>query len=298
MMERKGDAMKLLLAIDGSTTSRTALDEVIARPWPAGTRVEVLHVVEPAHLWTMSVTAEELARRSEDLLTGAVAQLRAGGLEADRVLLHGDPKRAILDRAAHAGADLVVVGSHGSAATRFVLGNVAAAVVRYAPCSVEIVRGPARAGARKVLLAADGSAGSEAAAHSIAARPWPAGTEVRVLSVVELVLPPVIALLEPPFIHSAQVEELRGEAMKRAEDAVASACGIVAVTCTNVSQSISVLLDGPRRVILDEAAQWGADLVVLGSHGHRGMDRFLLGSVSETVATHAHCSVEVIRQHA
>jgi nucleotide-binding universal stress UspA family protein len=287
--------MKLLLAIDGSAASRTALDEIIARPWPGGTKIEVLHVVEPTHLWTTSVTAEELTRRSTELLTGAVARLRTAGLEAESVMLDGDPKRVILDRAAHADADLVMVGSHGSAAARFLLGNVAAAVVRYAPCSVEIVRGPVRAGARKVLLAADGSAGSEAAARSIAGRPWPAGSEVRVLGVVELVVSSV-ALIEPPFMQSAQVEVLRGEAMKRAEDAVASACGIVAATCANVSQSISVLLDGPRQVILDEAAQWGADLIVLGSHGHQGMDRFLLGSVSETVATHAHCSVEVIRQ--
>jgi nucleotide-binding universal stress UspA family protein len=290
--------MKLLLALDGSAASRIALEEIIVRPWPTGAKVEVLHVVEPAHLWTSSVTAEELARRSEDLLTNAVAQLRAGGLDAEGVMLDGDPKRVILDRAAHAAADLVVVGSHGSAATRFLLGNVAAAAVRYAPCSVEIVRAPVHAGARKILLATDGSAASEAAARSIAARPWAAGTEVRVLSVVELVLPPMVALLKPPFIHSAQVEELRGEAMRRAEDAVASAWGIVAATCTNVSQSISVLLEGARKVILDEAAEWGADLIVLGSHGHRGVDRFLLGSVSETVAMHAHCSVEVIRQRA
>jgi nucleotide-binding universal stress UspA family protein len=255
----------------------------------------VLHVVEPAHLWEMSGTAEELTRRSEELLTGAVARLCAAEFDVEGTLLHGDPKRVILDRIAHAGADLVVVGSNPTA-TRFFLGNVAAAVVRYAPCSVEIVRGPVHdAGARKILLAVDGSAGSEAAARSIAARPWGADAEVRVLSVVELILPPVIALLEPPFIHSEQVEVLRGEAMQRAEEAVASACGIVSVTLPKVSQAISVLLDGPRKIILDEAVEWGADLIVLGSHGHRGLDRFLLGSVAESVAMHAYCSVEVIR---
>jgi nucleotide-binding universal stress UspA family protein len=56
-----------------------------------------------------------------------------------------------------------------------------------------------------------------------------------------------------------------------------------------------VLLGGPRSVIIDEADKWGADLIVVGSHGHRGFERFLLGSVSEGVARHAHCSVEVIR---
>ena len=38
-----------------------------------------------------------------------------------------------------------------------------------------------------------------------------------------------------------------------------------------------------------------ADLIVVGSHGHHGIERFLLGSVSEGVALHAKCSVEVIR---
>jgi nucleotide-binding universal stress UspA family protein len=209
-------------------------------------------------------------------------------------MLHGDPKRAILDRAAHTHPDWIIVGSHGSSAARLVMGNVASAVLHYAPCSVEIVRARAEA-APKILLATDGSPASEAAAHSIAERPWPGGAEVRVLSVVELVFPPVVALLEPPFIHSAHVEEFRAAAMKRAEDAVQSAVGIVAAACPDVSQSISVLLEGPRRIIVDEAVQWGADLIVLGSHGHRGMDRFLLGSVSQSVAMHAPCTVEVVR---
>jgi nucleotide-binding universal stress UspA family protein len=49
-------------------------------------------------------------------------------------------------------------------------------------------------------------------------------------------------------------------------------------------------------VILDEAERWDADLIVLGSHGYNGWQRFLLGSVSHAVATHAHCSVEIVRQ--
>jgi nucleotide-binding universal stress UspA family protein len=54
-------------------------------------------------------------------------------------------------------------------------------------------------------------------------------------------------------------------------------------------------LGEPCGVILDTAKKWGADLIVLGSHGRRGLDRFLLGSVSEAVAIHAACSVQVVR---
>jgi nucleotide-binding universal stress UspA family protein len=51
----------------------------------------------------------------------------------------------------------------------------------------------------------------------------------------------------------------------------------------------------PRGVILDAAKSWQADMIVLDSHGRRGLDRLFLGSVSEAAAIHAHCSVEVIR---
>jgi len=49
------------------------------------------------------------------------------------------------------------------------------------------------------------------------------------------------------------------------------------------------------RGILGMADSWGANLIVLGSHGRRGFDRYVMGSVSEAVALHAHCSVEVVR---
>ena len=51
----------------------------------------------------------------------------------------------------------------------------------------------------------------------------------------------------------------------------------------------------PRPVILDEAENWGADLIVMGSHGYGAWKRFLLGSVSQAVVSHAKCSVEVVR---
>jgi hypothetical protein len=47
---------------------------------------------------------------------------------------------------------------------------------------------------------------------------------------------------------------------------------------------------------LDEAESWDADLIVLVSHGYKGWQRFLLGSVSHAIATHAHCSVKIVRQ--
>lgn len=50
-----------------------------------------------------------------------------------------------------------------------------------------------------------------------------------------------------------------------------------------------------RELILDCAKEWNPDLIVLGSHGKTGLDRFLLGSVSESIARHAHCSIQIVR---
>jgi nucleotide-binding universal stress UspA family protein len=289
--------MKILVAVDHSKGSQAVLTEVAARPWPAQSCVEVLNVVEPAHLWTMSETVEETIQLSTGLAQRAADELRKKGLDATGVSLKGDAKRVILDRAKETKADLVLVGSQGvSALAHFLLGNVSAAVVSHAPCSVEIVRQrDGRPGVHKIRLATDGSEFSERAARSIAERPWPEGTEIEVFSVVELVLGSAQALLEPPYVDTEQLEKQREAGMKRAQNAVATAVEILSKAFPKVSDSISVLLGGPKSVIIDEAEKWGADLIVVGSHGHRGIERFLLGSVSEGVALHAKCSVEVIR---
>ena len=165
---------------------------------------------------------------------------------------------------------------------------------RAAPCSVEVLRTPAVAGDTsrplKVLLATDGSDCSLLAARSIASRPWPARTEVRVLSVVE----PEVSLLYVPFPPGA-AETLRAQAMQRTQKAIREAEEIVTNAGLHASETISVLLDEPESIIAAASGEWKADLIVLGSHGRRGFNRLLLGSVSEGVALHAGCSVEVVR---
>ena len=68
----------------------------------------------------------------------------------------------------------------------------------------------------KILLPVDGSEGSKRATESIAERPWPEGTEVRVLSVVELALSGLQAAFEIPAIDAARLEAQRAAAMQRA----------------------------------------------------------------------------------
>jgi len=67
------------------------------------------------------------------------------------------------------------------------------------------------------------------------------------------------------------------------------------LTAAGLKVSGAVLSGNVKDVILEEARQWDADLIVVGSHGRRGFKRLLLGSVSDAIAMNAHCSVVVVR---
>jgi len=290
--------MNILLAVDASSASKAAVDQVAARPWPAGSQVEVLTVVETPGFLTQGLATEELKSRAQHLAAAAAAHLRSHQLQAKSVIAVGDPKAEILDHAAAMHADLIVLGANGlGAVERFLVGSVSRAVLRFAPCSVALVRETAApVMGMKVLLAIDGSEGSRRATEAIASRPWPAGAEIRVFSVVELGMSALEASFEIPAFDTAHLESQRAEAMKRTEQEIDSALKTLEAAGLTTSESISVLAASPKELILQEAAAWPADWIVLGSHGSSGLSRFLIGSTSEAVATHATCSVEVVRQ--
>jgi nucleotide-binding universal stress UspA family protein len=141
----------------------------------------------------------------------------------------------------------------------------------------------------RILIATDGSEFSMAAVTSVAIRPWPDGSKARVVSVDEPVM------FRPPreFDSPRAFDKLRADDLSEAEEAARDAMMIVSVA--GLETSAAVLGGYAKDSILEEAEKWGANLIVTGSHGRRGIERILLGSVSEAVALHANCSVEVIR---
>jgi len=289
--------MKILLAIDSSAASKVAVSEVAARPWPEGTTVRVLNVVESNLFRGILPLIEKVTEIAHSSVKEAAETIKARGIETYETVEQGHPQTVIAQCAKEWGADFVIVGSHGlSGLTRFLMGSVAQAVVRHAPCSVEVVRpSPSgklnTAGSRmRVLLAIDGSECSIAAARSVAKRPWPAGSEVKIVSGIDFAIPAV----EPWYVDPNLMDRLRNDETERMRDAALMAEKIIA--SAGLKASLTAPIGHPKAVILDEAKAWGADLVVIGSHGRRGIDRVLLGSVSEAVAMHAHCSVEVIRE--
>jgi nucleotide-binding universal stress UspA family protein len=143
----------------------------------------------------------------------------------------------------------------------------------------------------KILLAIDGSPCSDAAVAEVARRPWPAGSAVKVLTVLETPMPPTP---EAWAIPANYYEAIEASLRKHGERVVNRA--LQTLKTNNTFAADAALVPGsPWPVILDEAESWRADLIVVGSHGYSAWKRFLLGSVSQAVVTHANCSVEVIR---
>ncbi|MGE0132988.1 MAG: universal stress protein [Blastocatellales bacterium] len=146
----------------------------------------------------------------------------------------------------------------------------------------------------KILLATDGSECSNAAVDAVAERPWPEGSEVKIISAMESIYTPTT---ETWVLPEDYFRELEDAARAQAEDAVNQAAERIESINTSKLEILTEVADGPaKHVILDRAERWGADLIVIGSHGYSGWQRFLLGSVSHAVATHAHCSVEIVRR--
>lgn len=285
--------MKILVAVDSSCESVIAAREAAARLWPTGTTVRVISVVEPVYGWNLPDVETALQNSAEQTIESSADYFRQAGLETSSAVLTGDPKNVIVNEAADFDADFVVIGAHSThGVMQFLLGGVARAVARLAPCSVEIVRRTPDAQPLKLLLATDGSESSKAAAQSIARRPWTNGTMFRILSVVE----PSAPLFRPPYFSHEMMEELRGKDMQRAQEAVGAAETILDAAGIQASSTVAVPAATPKELILSEAAEWGAELIVVGSHGRRGVNRLLLGSVSEAIALHAQCSVEIIRR--
>jgi len=142
----------------------------------------------------------------------------------------------------------------------------------------------------KILLAIDDSKFSQAAVQSIVARTWSPGTEVKVLHVVE---PPALLLGREMTGHDPEFEAVWKALREQAKAMVTKATEGLRRSGLNVTPALAE--GDPKSQIIDIAKEWHADLIVLGSHGRKGLNRFLMGSVSEAVARHAPCSVQIVR---
>jgi nucleotide-binding universal stress UspA family protein len=143
----------------------------------------------------------------------------------------------------------------------------------------------------KILLATDGSTFSELAEKTVTATIRPQDAEVQVLQVVEPLMFAAAPQLAPDYLpeQAAKREEVLNLAKKTTDLAAGR------LRTAGFKAASRVVESDSRNGILDTAAEWKPDLIVLGSHGRRGIAKFLLGSVAEAVARHARCSVLIVR---
>ena len=298
--------MRALIAYDASAGSEQAVSLVLAMPWPTGSEVRAVAVVEPSASWVPAmpvmsprlVPSPEIESRIVDHLETEVArivrQLKAAHLDATGVVLRGRPATVLIDEAQRVGADLIVAGSrgHGPIAS-LVLGSISGELVDTAPCPVLVARGSS---AKRVLLASDGSPSVRQAEDMLAGWPIFDDATIRVLSVAEVVRPwhTGVAPTMYPTVIEAHRKEL--ESAKSEFESVASAAA-ARLRAANRTVDSNLRVGDAAAEIVEEASSWGADVVVLGSRGLTGLSRIVLGSVARNVLQGSQSSVLVVRSH-
>lgn len=280
---------RILIAYDGSACSDAAIKDLRRAGLPAA--IEALIVTVAYSFLPNDKVADD------DLVSpGAAAMVQAAQAHAQHALekalavaeqgahrvraefphwsvsqeaAAGSPAWAVIDMAGSHGTDLVVIGSHrhSSAGGRLILGSVSQRVLYEAPCSVRVARcsdtrweGPVR-----IVLGFTNSQDAEAAVEAVAARTWPKGSEARMITTSDT---------SKPRSHSFASERLRS---------------------SGLSVSEVVRKGEPAHVLINEAEEWGADSIFVGTRDLHGFRHILYGSVSSAVAARAQCSVEVAR---
>jgi nucleotide-binding universal stress UspA family protein len=144
----------------------------------------------------------------------------------------------------------------------------------------------------RILIAYDGSPAADAAVQEALRRTWPAGSEVRIVTVVEW---PVA--LEPPFpadYPGPAVEGVRAILTQKGKQTLARARDLFS-SRSDLDVTTDLAGGSPKLALLDTIDKWKPDLVMAGSTGKSGLKRFLLGSVCHALVTHAPCSVLVVK---
>jgi nucleotide-binding universal stress UspA family protein len=296
--------MRVLIAYDGSERSEAALDDLRRAGLGNHVQADLLAVAEvwlpPAGSCSgpslMEAALREViakGRRDLDELTrqaeAATGRLRTLFPEW-KVATHvkiGPAALRIMECAERSAADLVVVGSQAHLVLdRLAVGSVALRLLTHLPIPVRVARAShrRRSEAVRIAVAVDGSADANAAVAAMAAREWAPGTKAHVITSVHH---PAIAFAEPAGVIPPGPFTASG-----AENIANVAAGKLRLA--GLDTSAHVVCGDPKHSVIATAREWDADCIFVGARGLSGVERFILGSVSTSVAMHAHCSVEVV----
>jgi len=296
--------MRIIFAIDGSECSETALESAENFLCPIGTEMKVVTVIESDEpLPACDFVKEQEQAAAEKLVSDAVKDLSESHplTEVTGEVLSGYPIDAIIKLSRNWLADLIVVGSHGKKGiSRFWLGSVSRGLLLHAPCAVRIVRkGPHMRQAdhpKRVLICLDQSEHSSHLIDHVTSLPWPSGTQFRCIHVIQELSKNLLINEDSQLVPN--IADSYDQLVQQHIEWIQAAANKINLTFDDEVATSEVIIGDAREKILEISVSWPADIVMLGSHGKRSIERLIIGSVSETVALAAACSVEVTRVRA
>lgn len=305
--------MKILIGYDGSENADAAIEDLKRAGLPDAVDAVVLTVADvfiappitdPEEVFpkivphSVQLAHEHAERKLKDaqLVSKYVAERLQREFPTWNVSNIGEansPAWAIIEKAAEFDADLVVVGALGrsSLGGRLILGSVSQRVVYEASASVRIARSSDKNDEPlKIVVGVDNSKYSDAAVDEICRRQWPAGTQVRVVAVVDTVVPITTNPNDPWAMKWIELSKESWDEVRQIFQASADK-----LSAKGLDAAVMIIRGNPKASLVEEAESWGADCIFVGSKGIRGIEHVLLGSVASAVSARAHCSVEVVR---
>jgi len=268
---------RFLVATDGSEFSAAAVREAMSMAGKCGAQLHVMSLVATGvehEALGESILKQEL-ETAQAHLDGIKADADAAGVACETHLVQGNQiDREIVELAERVRADVIVMGRRGRRGlARLMLGHATAQVIGQAHCNVLVVPRAAHVEGRHLVLATDGSRFAETAAVTAGALAKVCGTAVTVTSVT----------------NASHSPERRAEAQ-------AAVDRVVSHMQSQGAKADGRLLEGePAGAIVGVARECSADLIVTGSHGRTGLERVLIGSVSERILNDTPCAVLVVK---
>jgi nucleotide-binding universal stress UspA family protein len=293
--------MNILVATDTSACSQAAIESVMAMGYGSGTEIKAITVVdlfEPL----LAIHQEKAMEQARQYIASVVDKVKAA-LPQTKVsggVVIGYADQMIIQTAHEFKANLIVMGSHGrTGLTRFLWGSISRAVMLDSPCSVRIVRhvDTDKIANNHVLIALDESQNSIDSAYilqHVLESSWTEGTKFKCISVVSEEYKYI-------FFDPALASGLAGhreDILSNAASSLRQRVNRLNLAFGEGSASYEVLEGDARVRILEQAKEWNAAVIVMGTHGRKGVEEILLGSVADAVSSHAPSSVEIVRHQA
>lgn len=241
-------------------------------------------VAEVSNLQGYDDFRDAMEKAGQQLLDHTTTLLPSDGLSITRVCEFVKPASLILDKARDTKAELIVIGARGRGRVgELVLGSVSHRVALHADCSTLIVKdrnGPVK----RVLVAVEGHEDGDRIKAWLLAHPFKNTVDLTIVSVVR-----PIPSTDPFSLFPLQ--DWTDIAMRSAEDLVK---GLAAsVMDHHYTVGTQVTMGDPTDILTERALS--ADLLIIGSHGRKGLERFLLGSISHALLHRVLCPILIVR---